>query len=171
MMGTSSLSPSDKTGQIVEIEAVTVPGLIYKPWVKRHENFGQKYNENDDILLIKTATKMEPKLKGNEFVINSICLPEPEMYLEHKSEKPLGRAYVAGWGLTDNRSSTLQEVEVPLISNEMANKILKESRYYFGSEGLYFIYNFTLGKKDIGTMANVPLGTGVIPPGAFNGLF
>ena len=172
MIGSNSLSISDKTAQIVEVESVLVPGIFYKPWVKRHEDFGTIYNDNEDLLLIKTATKMEPKLKGNDFVVNSICFPEPEMALEYKSTKPLGMAHISGWssdGYEKDLAPILKDVQVPIISNDLANKVLKETRHYFGDEGLYYVYNFTFSKKDLATMAIVPPGTGIIPLTTFNG--
>ena len=166
MIESSSLKADDPTAQILEVESIEFPGLVYFPWVKKHEKYGKTVEGNDDILLIKTVDKISPKIIENEFVVNSICLSEPNY-------KPSGIARIAGWGFQGINRDIIQDlivVDNPVISNEEADKVIKGTPHHYGNGGQYYVYNISLSEKELCSMASHNPGLmGRSDPLEFNG--
>lgn len=58
-----------------------------------HPEFARKLLKND-VALLKTRTTIKMKKdKAGFYIVNSICLPEVE-------EEHVGKATIAGWGMT-----------------------------------------------------------------------
>ena len=168
MVGSESINLQDQNALILDIETFSIPGLLHKQWIKRHESYSDTRNHgNNDVVLIKTAQKIQPKLEGNKFVVNSVCLPE-------NSYRPSGLAKVVGWGGIGVDRTPVTEATTAnnmLITNQQANTFIQQHRIYFGDEGgqKYFIYNISFRDYDLVSMASRAPGLGTPDLTAYQG--